>query len=87
MPRFYFQVDASSPGREGVELEGIAQAKCEAVKLAGRIICDEAAEFWDSAEWSLTVSDDAGLTLCTIQIIGTEAPAIQVQASLLPAPA
>jgi hypothetical protein len=89
MPIYHFNVggDISDPDAEGVELEDLTEAKCEAVKLAGRIICDEAAKFWDYAEWSLTVTDAAGLSLCTIQIIGTEAPAIRVQAVLPPASA
>lgn len=75
MPRFYFDID-SQPDLEGSELTDLAQAKCEAVKLAGRIICDEADRFWDRAEWTLTVSDQARLVLFQLDIVGTDAPAL-----------
>jgi hypothetical protein len=39
------------------------------------MICDEADQFWDKAEWNMTVTDDRGLTLFQIHILGTEAPA------------
>jgi hypothetical protein len=78
MPRYYFNVDDdnSTLDTEGSEIETLAKAKCEAVKMAGRIICDAAGKFWDRAEWSMTVTDGAGLTLFTLDFMGTEAPAI-----------
>jgi hypothetical protein len=78
MPRYYFNVDDgdSTLDTEGCEIETLAKAKCEAVKLAGRIICGAAAKFWDRAQWSMTVTDGGGLTLFTLDLMGTEAPAI-----------
>ena len=86
MPRFYFDID-SQPDLEGSELTDLAQAKCEAVKLAGRIICDEADRFWDSAEWTLTVSNEARLTLFKLHIIGTDAPAVLASSATPAVPA
>ena len=82
MPKYHFHIDdgGSAPDREGVELENLAVAKCEAIRMAGRIICDAAASFWDRAEWTMTVTDDTGLTMFTLQIVGTEAPACQISA-------
>ena len=87
MPRYHFNVDngAVLPDPDGTELDSLAAAKCEAVKTAGRMICDAAGEFWDSAEWVMTVTDDAGLTLFTLQIVGTESPATQSPARPRPA--
>jgi hypothetical protein len=87
MPRYYFHIEDGSSIRDtdGVDLDSFAEAKCAAVKLAGRVICDSAGEFWDRAEWSLTVADERGLTLCTLDVIGTQAPAMQIPASLPPA--
>ena len=81
MQRYYFHIEdgASAPDTEGIELENFTRAKCEAVKMAGRVICAAADEFWDRAEWSLTVADETGLTVCTLHILGTEAPACRMQ--------
>ena len=74
MPRFHFHSDGQRDD-DGTDLTSLKEAKCEAVKLAGRTICEEADEFWDKAEWTMTVTDGRGLTLFQLQIIGTEAPA------------
>ena len=73
MPRFYFHTDTVKDA-DGTELKSVEAAKCEAIKLAGRLICDEAPNVWDNAEWTMTVSDEHGLTLFQLSIIGTEAP-------------
>lgn len=78
MPKFFFHTD-DLPDTDGVDLGGLAIAKCEAVKLAGRIICDGSSTFWDSAEWSMTVADEHGLTLFQLLIIGTDAPSIRAE--------
>ena len=78
MPKYHFNIDDgdASADFDGAELESLEVAKCEAVKMAGNMICDAAGEFWDRAEWTMTVSDDRGLTLFTLQFIGTESPAL-----------
>lgn len=76
MPRFTFNV-AGGPASE-VELPSLADAKCEAVRFAGRMICDRADSFWDAKEFQLTVSDDTGLVLFTLNLIATPAPAMPV---------
>jgi hypothetical protein len=81
MPRYHFHIDDhSTRDDDGVELADLEVAKCEAIRMAGRIICDEGETFWDRGEWSMTVSDETGLTLLHLQIIGTEAPATQAVA-------
>ena len=77
MPRFFFHIDDGVHVRddEGTELESIAAAKCEGVKLAGQMICDAAGSFWDKDEWKLTATDETGLTLFCLHFIGIEAPA------------
>ena len=76
MPTFHFHTD-DQRDHDGTELPSLQAAKCEAVKVAGRVICDEADEFWDKAVWTLTVADDRGLTLFQLQIVGIEAPVIR----------
>jgi hypothetical protein len=77
MPRYFFDVDDgdATPDRDGSDLCGLTEAKCEAVKMAGRIICDQAAGFWDRAEWTMTVSDETRLTLFTLHVVGIESAA------------
>lgn len=55
----------------------MAEAKCEAVNFAGRSICDRASDFWDAADFSLTVTNETGLILFTFRCFGIEAPAIR----------
>lgn len=75
MPRYYFQVEGP-PDDLGAELPDLAAAKCEAVRYAGRLICEEADKFWDTADFTMTVTDENGLVLFSLTLSGTEAPAI-----------
>ena len=74
MPIYHFNI-ADEVRADGTALKDLTEAKCEAVKFAGRAICDAAGEFWDRKEWSLTVTDETGLILFQLDVNGTEAPA------------
>jgi hypothetical protein len=76
MPFFYARLN-DEPASTGYHAADLAAAKCEATKMAGRIICDDAATFRDRAEWSLTVTDEDDLTLFQLQFIGVESAAIR----------
>jgi hypothetical protein len=77
MPRYFFHVDdAFGLDEEGRELGNIEEARCEAVKLAGKVICEHADKFWDTGEWTMTVANDAGLTLFSLTFFGTDAAAL-----------
>ena len=80
MPRFHFNINGERDA-EGTELATVADAKCEAIKLAGKTICDDADVFWERLEWGMTVCDGSGLTLFQLEIVGTEAPVIQGHSS------
>lgn len=85
MARYYFNIDDGS-GLEntlGMELSSLAAAKCEAVSYAGRLICDHAGEFWNSGDWSMTVTDGKGLSLFSLQLVATESPSIRPVATSL----
>lgn len=77
MPLYFFHVDDGIVvhDEEGTDLKNAAVAKCEAVKLAGQMICESAGTFWDRQEWKLTATDDRGLTLFCLHFLGVEAPA------------
>ena len=81
MPRYFFHVaNGVDRDTEGLDFPTLAEAKCEAVKAAGQIICEGSAAFWDSQEWEMIVTNEDGLTLFSLMFIGTEAPAIAHQA-------
>ena len=76
MPRYFFNIDdGGGPDTEGHELRNVAEAKCEAVKLAGRVICDDADRFWDTGDWNMTVTNEDKLTLFSLTFFGTEGAA------------
>jgi hypothetical protein len=77
MPTFYFKMDDDSPDAEGYDLESVAVAKCEAAKMLGWMLCDDSQRFWHQAAWTMTVSDEKGLTLFQLDVVGTEAAAIR----------
>jgi hypothetical protein len=62
-------------------LDNLAAAKCEAVKMMGRLICDASETFWDCADWTMTVTDEAGLTVFELSVSGTQAPVAQPAAA------
>jgi hypothetical protein len=78
MPRYFFHIDDGvlRQDDEGTILKDLASAKCDGVKLAGQAICDAGEAFWDRQEWTLTATDEDGMTLFRLDILGTEAPAL-----------
>ena len=73
MPFYYFHLN-SEPDAISFHAEDLDDAKCEATKLAGQIICDKARTFWDTGDWILTVTDADHLTQFQLQFVGTDAP-------------
>lgn len=77
MPRYFFNV---SHGRldaddEGAEMTDIGDAKIEASKLLAEILRDAPLGLWRD-DLQISVADDRGLVLLTIDIVATEAPAV-----------
>jgi hypothetical protein len=83
MPRYFFHIEdgKTAQDEEGVELESLASAKCEAVKLAGQSIADSARHFWGTDGWRLTALDEDGLILFSLHFAGVDAPAADVDSS------
>lgn len=79
MPRFFVHSNHPTEGGlqddEGIEFDSIHDAKCQAVAYAGRLLADSAEHFWDTADFELIVTDEKGLILFTMRVVGTEAPA------------
>ena len=75
MPRYFFDVadGVFSPDSEGSELDNLEQARFEAVRLAGALLGDNPAKFWQCEDWFVEVKDDHGLVLFTLAAMATEA--------------
>lgn len=77
MPRFYFRVEGP-PGDLGMDLPSVADAKCQAVRYAGRLICEQASSFWNRGDFTMSVTDETGLILFSLTLTGVDAPVIRV---------
>ncbi len=81
MPRFYIHTNSPNDGAmsddDGMEFDSVHEAKCQAVAYAGQLLCDVGAKFWDSADFELTATDENGLILFTMRVIGTQAPMVR----------
>ena len=80
MPRFFVHTNNPIYGdvqdNEGMEFASIHDAKSQAVAYAGRLLCDAGEKFWDNTDFNLTVTDENGLILVRMDVLGTETPAI-----------
>ncbi len=71
MKRYHFKTDDERDVR-GIELASLAAARCEAAKVAASIVCESADEPWHRSEWTVTVTDDLGVKVLQLQIVGNE---------------
>lgn len=83
MPRYHFNLD-DCQDEQGLVLADLAAAKCEALEFAARHICDAANMFWDREEWLLTVTDEVGLSIFQLNIVGTQSAAVSAKRVSLP---
>ena len=79
MPRFFFHTNHPSErdiqDDEGMAYPSVHAAKCEAVAYAGRLLADSARTFWDDGDFELTVTDERGVILFMMRVVGFEADA------------
>lgn len=79
MPRYFFNV---FDGRididpTGAELSGWKDARREAMRVAARIIDDDAESLALGADWHMEVTDERGLILFRLDFHITEAPVLR----------
>ena len=74
MPRYYFHVydGQPSPDLEGTECADMYVAQAEAVRMAGEIMRDLGAKFWDGSDWRLEVTDAEGRKLFVVRFSAEE---------------
>lgn len=60
----------------GVELESMHSAKCHAVKMIAYVLCKEPERFWRSDIYRVSIADDRGLLLLSVEMVAQAAPAL-----------
>jgi hypothetical protein len=78
MQRYHFNVQdsASGPDLEGTRFASLDAARNAAVRLAGDMLREQPAAFWDQGEWVMDVTDDAGLVLFSLLLVASMSPAL-----------
>ena len=74
MPRYFFHVTDGtySPDLIGTELSDVFAAEAEAVRACGGMLRDIGARFWNGAEWTMEVKDEAQRPLFTLRLWGEQ---------------
>lgn len=74
MPRFHFNVQDGRylPDIDGTELGDLTEARREAVRMAGRLLDDDPAEFWTTGLWKVIVTDHAAHIVFVLTISAAE---------------
>lgn len=78
MPRFHFNIrdGVNQPDREGTVLPDYAEARIEAMRLAGEILKNTAHRLALGEDWHMEVIDERGLVLFRLSFQVIEAPAL-----------
>ena len=69
MPRYFFHIHDGKEFRDkdGTVLADRMAARAQAVATAGSMLREKGETFWDGTEWSMTVVDEAGQTVCELR--------------------
>jgi hypothetical protein len=78
MPRFRFHLthDLEVRDESGVELADLHSARRQAVKLIADVLCKEPELFWTSDIYRVSLADDRGLLLLSVEMIPQAAPVL-----------
>jgi hypothetical protein len=77
MPIYHFNMHdgRSYPDTLGADCSNLAAAKIEAVRRMAEMLKEDAARFWTGDEWTMAVTDEAGLALFSLVFLAQNAPA------------
>jgi hypothetical protein len=77
MPRFFFHVDdgMNHVDAEGTELSTLGAAREHAVCYFADLLRDAPGPFWSRPDWTMRVTDQAGLVFFTLHFTAVLAPA------------
>lgn len=69
MPRYFFHImdGRANVDAEGTELDGIADVRLQAVRLAGAILSQDATGLSSGRPWHMTVADAFGDTVFSLK--------------------
>ncbi len=86
MPRYFFHTESHvrTSDDDGLELPDIHSARVAAARSVAELLRGHADLFWGSKPWSMTVTDDGGLILFSLEVHGHSSPAIPDQAPSRP---
>lgn len=78
MPRFYFHTQDGhvSHDGDGTLLPNLAAARREAVRVSCEMLRMREDDFWLTRSWQMTVTDEMGLVLFTIDVSAQLSPAV-----------
>ena len=70
MPRYFFHVfnGSAHPDTEGIELQGLEEARQEAIQTTGEIIQEDGIKSWKNSDWHMDVTDAAGQVLFRLRV-------------------
>ena len=77
MPRFFFhRTDGYfDPDNQGTEFPSLATAKLDAVRFAAESVKESPEDVWLDGTFRVEVSDEQGMLLCMVIILGIDTPA------------
>ena len=81
MPRYHFHHSDGGfvPDTEGTELANLDAARVEAVRFAAEMARDRPDLVWNGRDFRVEVTDESGMLLCTVVLLGIDAPAARAR--------
>jgi hypothetical protein len=79
MPRYHFHLTSGHENldAEGTDLASLPMARGHAVKMIADVLCVSPEMYWEHEVYRVTVADEVGLTLFTVEMNSHDAPATQ----------
>jgi hypothetical protein len=79
MPRYFFHLTSGHENLDvdGTDLKSLPMARCHAVKMIAEVLCGSPEMYWEHECYRVTVADETGLTLFTVEMSSTDSAAIR----------
>jgi hypothetical protein len=76
--RYFFHLQSSHVVRdeEGSEHQDLDAAKCHAVQMIAQVLCERPKTFWEADTYRVTVTDERGLVLFTVEMFSVQSAAL-----------